>query len=151
MASSISSIDNSIKMYSDKIAERENFIKNANLLIENANQASDELINASENLSLGLTIGGKPIDDGMFSSMSTNLKKYISNLQSSIRIAVNDIKSYSDRIYALQAERKRLVDEERAAAAAAAAKRRREDADSTYGNKSATKPKSTNSNKKQND
>ncbi len=121
----ISSIDNSIALYNQKIEERKKFIENSNALIVDAQQASNELINASDNLALGLNIGGRSIDDGKFSSMSITLKKNISNLQNSIRIAEKEMITFSDRIVALQAERRRLIEEERAAAAA----KRREDAD----------------------
>ena len=116
MALSLSMINDSINSYNKKIDERNAFISNANKLIDDATMSSKKLGEASDNLALGLTIGGKSVDGGKLSEMASNIDKNITTLSNSITLASSEIKTFTDKVVFLEAEKRRIINQQRLAA-----------------------------------
>lgn len=113
MSWSLSSINDAINSYNKKISEREAFISSATTLISDATESSKKLGEASDNLSLGLTIGGQVADGGLFKSMSSTISKNVSTLQGAVNLASAEIKIFRIKLNNLLAEKQRLIYEAR--------------------------------------
>ena len=113
MALSLTMINDSINSYNKKIAERRAFINNANKLINDASMSSKKLGEASENLSLGLTIGGQSVDGGKLSEMAVNINKNINTLSNAVSLASTEITTFNQKLVSLNAEKQRLIRLER--------------------------------------
>lgn len=109
MGLSLSSINDAINSYNKKIDERKAFISNASRLISNANQSSQKLGEASYNLALALTIGGKSVDSGRLDDMVTTINKNVSTIQSAVNLASAEIKIFGIKIANLKAEKERIM------------------------------------------
>lgn len=109
MALNLSMIDGSISSYNKKIQERKIFVEKASKLVENAKLSSKKLGEASENLVLGLTIGGQPVDGGRLSEMASTIDQNVSTIENSISVANSEIRTYNSKVSFLNGERQRLT------------------------------------------